>query len=303
MGRLICMKKRLHTRILGRIPSCSWTLRWEAKARAGSFSNSTTEVQNVSKTSEHYAPVLLFPCKNYFSKKKFCRRERHGQICPSSLQRVWFSQDHQGVSAPPFVFVCYNTDIFCLQNFMIQGGDFTRHNGTHHRRKERSHASYSGTGGESIYGEKFADEAGGLALKHDRPFLLSMANAGPNTNGSHACPSRDLNPGCRQPVFHHDCSDASSRRVHTPHPFPSITPNSLCSTKSSGLRPNVASLPFFSFRSEGVLKILWTCRKHCVFGEVVAGFDVVRKLENVPTTSVSTPRRWKGKPRHTQHNT
>jgi peptidylprolyl isomerase len=120
---------------------------------------------------------------------------------------------------------------------MLQGGDFTRGNGT---------------GGESIYGEKFADE--NFKLKHTKPGLLSMANAGTFLRAPRA--SAQAEGG-----------DFVSTCAARPSP-PPTSPFARAGPGTNGSQFFVTTVP-----------CSWLDGKHVVFGEVVKGMDVVRAVE------------------------
>jgi peptidyl-prolyl isomerase D len=94
----------------------------------------------------------------------------------------------------------------------------------------------SGAWTESIYGGQFKDDPGGLALRHDRPGLLSMANTGPDTNGSHfsivVSPARHLDG--KYTIFGEVCSISCAACTAS-----ALTCNSTCASMHCSARRNV----------------------------------------------------------------
>jgi cyclophilin family peptidyl-prolyl cis-trans isomerase len=123
---------------------------------------------------------------------------------------------------------------------MLQGGDFTNHNGT---------------GGKSIYGAKFADE--NFKHKHNVPGLLSMANSGPNTNGSQANARRFV-----------------AWRLHFAAPHASVA------LPLTRIQFFITTVP--TPHLDG---------KHVVFGKVVEGMGIVTQVERCGSRDGKTSRR------------
>ena len=162
---------------------------------------------------------------------------------------------------PPFFFFLLSTSPLSPS----QGGDFTRGNGT---------------GGESIYGEKFADE--NFQLKHTGPGVLSMANAGPNTNGE-----REGGGEWGEGRGEREEARPLLAPVGVPPPF-SLILFSFPSPLPPPPSPPLLSLSTGSQFFLCTVKTEWLDGKHVVFGSVTKGMDVVKKVEGYGSGSGKT---------------
>lgn len=135
---------------------------------------------------------------------------------------------------------------------MCQGGDFTR---------------FNGTGGESIYGEKFADE--NFTLKHSTAGILSMANAGANTNGS------QVSPEWISIFYRLQVSLLVTILAMPIMAYVVLTPQ---------LNATHFPLQFFLCTAQTP----WLDNKHVVFGKVISGMDVISAIEQVGSESGKT---------------
>ena len=137
---------------------------------SGGDGNSGPRV-SLEQASEGDNPVVFFDMTVGDASAGRIEIELFQAVCPKTVENfraLCTGEKGTGRSGKPLHFKG-STFHRVIPGFMCQGGDFTRGNGT---------------GGESIYGEKFDDEFDKGVIGHTKPFLLSMANAGPNTNGS-----------------------------------------------------------------------------------------------------------------------
>ena len=127
--------------------------------------------ETVPKTAENFRALCTGEKGVGKSGKKLHYAGAHCAGAPACRRAVSVSRSQRASTtsppAPPPSSAPGSTFHRVIPNFMLQGGDFTQGNGM---------------GGESIYGDRFADE--NFKIKHTEEGLLSMANAGPNTQGS-----------------------------------------------------------------------------------------------------------------------